>query len=56
MSVGINSFETVIIFSGKLTEEEYEEKVKQYKKIINGLPAARIRTEKLESSLLKPPV
>lgn len=52
MSVGINSFETVIIFSGKLTEEEYEEKVKQYKKIITGLPAARIRTEKLDKKKL----
>lgn len=52
MSVGIQSFETVLIFSGKLTEEEYEAKVKQYKKIITGLPAARIRTEKLDKKKL----
>ena len=43
----IQCFETILIFSDKLTEEEYEEKVKYYKKWLAGLPAARIRTEKM---------
>ena len=43
----IQCFETILIFSDKLTEEEYEEKVKDYKKWLAGLPAARIRTEKM---------
>ena len=43
----IQCFETILIFNGKLTEEEYEEKVKYYKKWLAGLPAARIRTEKM---------
>ena len=43
----IQCFETILIFSGKLTEEEYEEKVKSYKKWLAGLPAAKIRTEKM---------
>lgn len=42
----IQCFETILIFSDKLTEEEYEEKVRYYKKWFAGLPAARIRTEK----------
>ena len=47
MSMSIQCFETILIFSDKLTEEEYEEKVKDYKKWLAGLPAARIRTEKM---------
>ena len=43
----IQCFETILIFSDKLTEEEYEEKVKDYKKWFSGLPAAKIRTDKL---------
>ena len=43
----IQCFETILIFSDKLTEEEYEEKVKYYKKWFAGLPAARMRTEKM---------
>ena len=43
----IQCFETILIFSDKLTEEEYEEKVKYYKKWLAGLPAAKIRTEKM---------
>ena len=43
----IQCFETILIFSDKLTEEEYEEKVRDYKKWFAGLPAARIRTEKM---------
>ena len=42
----IQCFETILLFSDKLTEEEYEEKVKYYKKWIAGLPAAKIKTEK----------
>ena len=45
--MSIQCFETILIFSDKLTEEEYEEKVKYYKKWLAGLPAARIRTEKM---------
>ena len=47
MSMSIQCFETILIFSDKLTEEEYEEKVRYYKKWFAGLPAARIRTEKM---------
>ena len=43
----IQCFETILIFSDKLTEEEYEKKVKYYKKWFAGLPAAKIRTEKM---------
>ena len=43
----IQCFETILIFSDKLTEEEYEEKVRDYKKWFAGLPAARIKTEKM---------
>ena len=45
--MSIQCFETILIFSDKLTEEEYEEKVRDYKKWFAGLPAARIRTEKM---------
>lgn len=47
MSMSIQCFETILIFSGKLTKEEYEEKVRYYKKWFAGLPAAKIRTEKM---------
>ena len=47
MSMSIQRFETILIFSDKLTEEEYEEKVKDYKKWFAGLPAAKIKTEKM---------
>ena len=43
----IQCFETILIFSDKLTEEEYEEKVRDYKKWFAGLPAAKIKTEKM---------
>lgn len=43
----IQCFETILIFSGKLTEEEYEEKVRYYKKWFTELPATRIKTEKM---------
>lgn len=47
MSMSIQCFETILIFSDKLTEEEYEEKVRDYKKWFAGLPATKIRTEKM---------
>ena len=47
MSTEIQCFETVLIFSGKLTEKEYEENVKFYKRYFADLPATRIRTEKI---------
>ena len=43
----IQRFETILIFSGKLTEEEYEEKVKDYKKWLTELSATKIKTEKM---------
>ena len=43
----IQRFETILIFSDKLTEEEYEEKVRDYKKWLAGLSATKIRTEKM---------
>ena len=47
MSMSIQCFETILIFSDKLTEEEYEEKVRDYKKWFAELPAARIKKEKM---------
>ena len=47
MSMSIQCFETILIFSDKLTEEEYEEKVRDYKKWFAELPATRMRTEKI---------
>ena len=47
MSDSIQRFETILIFSDKLTEEEYEEKVKDYKKWLAELSATKIRTEKM---------
>ena len=47
MSTEIQCFETVLIFNGKLTEKEYEENVKFYKRYFADLPATRIRTEKI---------
>ena len=45
--MSIQCFETILIFSDKLTEEEYEEKVRDYKKWFAELPATRMRTEKI---------
>ena len=45
--MSIQRFETILILSDKLAEEEYEEKVRHYKQWIEALPAARIRTEKI---------
>lgn len=43
----IECFETVLIFSDKLTEKEYEENVKFYKRYFADLPATKIKTEKM---------
>ena len=43
----IQTFETILIFSEKLTEEEYINKSKEYKKWIEGLPSAKIKMDKL---------
>ena len=40
-------FETIMIFSDKLTEEEYQKKVRYYKKWFTELPATKIKTDKL---------
>lgn len=47
MSMRIQTFETVLIFSEKLTEEEYINKSKEYKKWIEGLPSAKIKSDRL---------
>ena len=43
----IQIFETVLIFSEKLTEEEYINKSKEYKKWIEGLPSAKVKMDRL---------
>lgn len=45
MSMKIQTFETIMIFKDTLTEEEYLDKVKDMRKWLAGLPAARIKTE-----------
>lgn len=47
MSMKIQTFETIMIFHEKLTEEEYINKSKEYKKWIEGLPSAKIKMDKL---------
>ena len=47
MSMKIQIFETILIFSEKLTEEEYINKSKEYKKWIEGLPSAKIKSDRL---------
>ena len=47
MGTEIQCFETILVFNEKLTEEEYEEKVKYYKKCLVELSATRIRTERI---------
>lgn len=47
MSMRIQTFETILIFSEKLTEEEYINKSKEYKKWIEGLPSAKIKSDRL---------
>lgn len=47
MSMKIQTFETILIFTEKLTEEEYINKSKEYKKWIEGLPSAKIKSDRL---------
>ena len=47
MSMKIQTFETILIFTDKLTEEEYINKSKEYKKWIEGLPSAKIKMDRL---------
>ena len=47
MSMKIQIFETILIFHEKLTEEEYINKSKEYKKWIEGLPSAKIKSDRL---------
>ena len=47
MSMKIQTFETILIFSEKLTEEEYINKSKEYKKWIESLPSAKIKSDRL---------
>lgn len=47
MSMKIQTFETILIFHEKLTEEEYINQTNKYKDILAGLPAAKIKTNRL---------
>ena len=47
MSMKIQTFETILIFHEKLTEEEYIDQTNKYKNILAGLPAAKIKTDRL---------
>lgn len=47
MSMKIQTFETILIFTDKLTEEEYIDQTNKYKNILAGLPAAKIKTDRL---------
>ena len=47
MSMRIQTFETILIFSEKLTDIEYEETISEYIRLLKGLPAAKIKTDKL---------
>lgn len=48
----IQCFETIIVFKDKLTEVEYLNKVKEYKKWLSGLPAIKISTERIGQKAL----
>lgn len=47
MSMKIQNFETIIIFAQDFTMGGYEKKIDEWKKILAGIPAAKIRTEKI---------
>lgn len=47
MNMRIQTFETIMIFHERLTEEMYEEKIKEYQQKLKGLPAAKIKTDRL---------
>ena len=52
MSMRIQTFETILIFHERLTDIEYEEAINEYIRILKGLPAARIKTDKLRKKNL----
>lgn len=52
MSMRIQTFETIMIFHERLTDIEYEEAINEYIRILKGLPAARIKTDKLRKKNL----
>lgn len=43
----IQTFETILIFTDKLTEEEYVYQTNKYKDILAGLPGAKIKSDRL---------
>ena len=47
MSMKIQTFETILIFTDKLTEEEYAYQTNKYKNILAGLPGAKIKSDRL---------
>ena len=47
MSMKIQIFETILIFSEKLTEEEYVYQTNKYKNILTGLPGRKIKSDRL---------
>lgn len=47
MSMKIQTFETILIFTDKLTEEEYVYQTNKYKNILTGLPGRKIKSDRL---------
>lgn len=47
MSMKIQTFETILIFTDKLTEEEYIYQTNKYKNILTGLPGRKIKSDRL---------
>lgn len=47
MSMKIQTFETILIFTDKLTEEEYAYQTNKYKNILTGLPGKKIKSDRL---------
>ena len=47
MSMKIQTFETILIFTDKLTEEEYINQTNKYKDILAGLPGKKIKSDRL---------
>lgn len=47
MSMKIQTFETILIFTDKLTEEEYINQTNEYKNILTGLPSRKIKSDRL---------
>lgn len=47
MSMKIQTFETILIFTDKLTEEEYVYQTNKYKNILTGLPGRKLKSDRL---------